>query len=177
MKNIFIMGKAGSGKDLTAAMLSRLYPVQSVALADSIRDEYERFFPEQIARTDRAKLIEIGETYKKLYGRHVWVNCVLEKIEWLTQCEVAAVVTDGRHQIEYDVFVNSLSYVPVFIDCPDYLRYDRLIKRDGTLQEGALAQECQELWTAKAFHIDNSGTPEQLEANVKKLMYVIEGGL
>ena len=93
MKNIFIMGKAGSGKDLTAAILNRLYPVQSVALADSIRLEYERFFPEQIARTDRAKLIEIGETYKKLYGRHVWVNLVLEKIALFAKNSIAAVVT------------------------------------------------------------------------------------
>ena len=52
-----------------------------------------------------------------------------------------------------------------------------LLKETALCRKAALAQECQELWTAKAFHLDNSGTPEQLEANVKKLMYVIEGGL
>lgn len=169
MRNIFIMGKAGSGKDTVAEILRDMYRYNPIAFADYIRSEYSRFYPDQNPRTDRKKLQEIGETYKKIYGENVWVRLLLEDITFLIE-PGQYVVTDGRHQIEYDTFVAKEKYVPIFVDCPDEIRYERLLKRDGTLQEEALKKECQDLWSANAFHLDNSGTIKQLEYRIYELL-------
>jgi len=167
--NIFLMGKAGAGKDTVADLLLR-YGCQTIALADNIRDEYSRFFPNKNARTDRAKLQEIGETYKKLYGTDVWVRLTVDDIfnEYGSY-----VVSDGRHQIEYDTFVTKLGYKPVWIYCPDEVRYERLLKRDGTLQEEALKKECQDLWEADAYTLDNSGTVQELASRLDAFLKIL----
>ena len=173
MKDIFLIGKAGSGKDTVAEILEEFYDYRLVAFADDIRAEYTRFFLEKNPRTDRAKLIEIGETYKKLYGTDVWTRLLIQEINVLDNSADYAerfVVTDGRHKIEYDTFVGGLDYVPIFIDCPEEIRYARLLARDGTLQEEALKLECQDLWEAPAFVLDNSGTLEQLKINIEALV-------
>lgn len=172
MKNIFLIGKAGAGKDTVADILSRMYGYEQLTFADNIRFEYNRYFPEQNPRTDRAKLQEIGQTYKKLYGEDVWVR-LLEEDMYDEPC--SHVVTDGRHKVEYDRFVTELLYVPVFINCPDEIRYERLMKRDGTLQQEALRKECQELWNVEALPLDNSGSFKELEAKLYKLLKSIEG--
>jgi dephospho-CoA kinase len=161
------MGKAGAGKDTVADVLQTMYGYQTIALADNIRDEYERFFPGQKARTDRSKLQEIGETYKKIYGTDVWVRLTVDEI--VNEYD-NYVVTDGRHQIEYDKFVTELHYLPFTVTCPEEIRHARLLKRDGTLQEAALKKECQELWTADTNIVDNSGTFEELRTTINNLM-------
>jgi len=170
MKDIFLIGKAGSGKDTVSEILEELYDYRLVAFADDIRAEYTRFFPEKNPRTDRAKLIEIGETYKKLYRQNVWTQLLVQKIDNNYNTADRVVVTDGRHKIEYNTFVGGLDYVPIFIDCPEEIRYARLLARDGTLQEEALKLECQDLWEAPAFVLDNSGTLERLKINIEALV-------
>jgi len=170
MMNVFIMGKAGSGKDTAAEILRDMYGYNLITFADNIRFEYSRFFPDQNARTDRSKLINIGETYKKLYGMDVWVRLLLEDI--INESD-KYVITDGRHQIEYDTFVTKEKYAPIFVDCPDEMRFARLMKRDGTLQEEALKKECQDLWSANTYHLDNSGTIKELEGRIYRLLKVV----
>lgn len=169
MNSIFIMGKAGSGKDTVAEILKDMYGYSLRAFADNIRDEYSRFFPDKNPRTDRLKLQEIGEKYKKIYGQDVWVRMLEEDIlseDWIDRyC-----ITDGRHQVEYDKFVTEYGYTPIFVDCPDDVRFARLLARDGTLQEEALKKECQDLWNAETFHLDNSGTIKELERNLYELL-------
>ena len=171
------MGKAGSGKDTVAASLKkRLGSTCNIyALADPIREEYKRFFPDKNPRLDRDKLIELGETYKKLYGQDVWVKMTYKRI-WSDkiypsqfEIDAHAVVSDGRHQIEYDFFIAEKGFLPLWVDCPDEVRFSRLIARDGTLQQEALKKECQDLWHVKAYFLDNSGTFEQLQKNIDKI--------
>jgi dephospho-CoA kinase len=156
------MGKAGSGKDTVAEILHRLYGIKPLTLADPIRAEYRRFF-EGNPRTDRARMIQIGQSYKQLYGEDVWIRLLLKSVERSRFSDQNYMVTDGRHQLEYDVFVTQMGYLPIWVKCPDEVRYSRLMKRDGTLQEEALKNECQDLWNAHALTIDNSGTLEDLE--------------
>ena len=170
MNNVFIMGKAGAGKDTVAEILSDAYDYKLTAFADNIRYEYGRFFDGKNARTDRGKLIEIGQTYKKLYGEDVWTRLLLKEIQ-LGECLADRfVVTDGRHLVEYDTFVIGQGYLPIWVDCPEEIRYERLLKRDGTLQEEALKKECQDLWDVDAYILDNSGTIGQLENRIATLM-------
>jgi len=171
MKNLFIMGKAGSGKDTVAEILRDKHGYRLVTLADNIRFEYGRFFDGKNARTDRAKLQQIGQTYKQLYGEDVWTRMLLDEVKY-EECYLGNqfAVTDGRHQIEYDTFVTKEGYLPIWVDCCEDLRYEQLMKRDGILQEEALKKECQDLWEADAYILDNMGTIGQLENRITTLM-------
>jgi dephospho-CoA kinase len=170
MKNIFLMGKAGAGKDTVAEILKTKFNYNLVAFADKIRYEYSRFFNTN-PRTDRAKLQEIGQTYKKIYGEDVWTRLLLDGVKQ-EECHFdnQFAVTDGRHQIEYNIFVTKEGYLPIWVDCCEDIRYERLLKRDGTLQEEALKLECQDLWEVDAFILDNRGSVEQLENRIMALM-------
>lgn len=173
MKNIFIMGAAGSGKDTLAYELWNQYYYERFALADPIREEYKRFFPLRNPRTDRERLIRIGQTYKELYGQDVWVRETLKMIENFrgsVSNDVPVIITDGRYAIEYEVFVNDLNFVSVRIECPESIRLERLKQRDGTCQEGALKKESTELTLAPAYVIDNSGDQEYLVKQIEAMM-------
>lgn len=172
--NIFIMGKAGSGKDTIAAMLKDGYFYETFALADPIRKEFAKYFPGCNPRVNRDKLIEIGQTYKNLYGKDVWVRRLYDDILSFHSIQPnPVVITDGRYQVEYDYYVTKLGYQPLRIYCDDDIRYDRLMKRDGTLQKDALLKESIELDNANAYTIDNSRdlgyTARQLKAFIRNL--------
>lgn len=173
--NIFIMGKAGAGKDTIAEILEKRYEFQPFTLANYIRAEYHKYFPDRNPRLDRDKLIEIGEAYKKIYGQDVWVRLLAQDIKWCLEYDPHRdiVITDGRHRVEYDHFVTQEGYIPLRVDCPDEIRFQRLLGRDGTLQGEALKKECQELWKCDAYMLDNSGDMADLLRNIEKLMRLL----
>lgn len=164
-RDIFIMGKAGSGKDTVGEIL-REYYYKLFALADPIRMEYMRFFPDGNPRTDRGRMIDIGQTYKRLYGNDVWVQLLDREISgWRN-----VAITDGRYQVEYDHFVFKRRFLAVRVECPEEIRMERLLNRDGTVQEEALKKESQELWTAQAYVLDNSKDLDYLEKQMRHMM-------
>lgn len=155
--NIFILGKAGSGKDTLAELLYETYLYKRFAFADNVRTEFTRFFPNENPRLHRNKLIDIGQVYKKLYGLDVWAQMMYRQITDYQQFYMHPLVTtDGRYQVEFDLFVTQLGYTPVRVYCDDDIRYERLQKRDGTLQKEALLKESTELDNVEAYTIDNS---------------------
>lgn len=151
--NIFIIGKAGSGKDTIAEILKEC-GYTTYALAAPIREEYKRFFPDKNPRHDRNKLIEMGQTYKKLYGEDVWIRLTNELISLNNSSKVC--IIDGRYKVEYDFYVNQLGYFPLRVFCQEELRLERLIKRDGNAQIDALKKESNELDNMFAYNLDNS---------------------
>lgn len=177
-RNILLFGKAGSGKDSVAEILRkdgyRLY-----SLAQHVRDEFQRFYGRPATRADRAKLIEIGETYKRIYGDDVWVRRTLEEIRldgWgrdLADKPVA--ITDGRYLVEFDTFTN-LGYATVRVWAPDEVRYQRLIDRDGIDQRAVLAGKEDELdAVTPTENVFNTGSLEHLETTVKSLLRRLNG--
>lgn len=156
MNNIFLIGKAGSGKDTAASFLAK-HGYRLYAFAEPIRAEYRRFFPDKNPRLDRNKMIDIGQAYKKLYGENVWALETYKKIQAEGEVLVNPVaITDGRYAVEYDYFVKQLGYLPIRICCPDDIRLQRLKKRDGSAQEEALLKESTELDDVFAYRVDNS---------------------
>lgn len=153
LSNIFLIGKAGSGKDTVAEILKE-YGYTPYALAAPIREEYKRFFPDKNPRHDRNKLIEMGQAYKMLYGEDVWVLLTNEIIANNNPKHVC--IIDGRYKVEYDHYVNKLGYFPIRVCCPKELRFERLIKRDGNTQADALKKESNELDNVFAYNLDNS---------------------
>lgn len=178
--NIFLIGAAGSGKDTVAQILESKYDFDIVALADPIRKEFQRFYPGEKARLHREKLIAIGQTYKTIYGEDVWCRLVEERVKELRNTGLYPswnwqfVISDGRYQVEYDYFVKERGWTPVRIIATLEQRMERLLERDGTTQSDALAKESHELDEVPvAYTIDNTGTLEELEAEVKKMMEVL----
>ncbi len=177
------MGKAGSGKDTVAAILHEQLggkPFSGVyTLADPIRAEYKRFYPEGNPRLDRDKLQAIGEGYKEIYGEDVWVKMTETRISndkmhpSQFEIEYYAIISDGRHKIEYDFFVLGKGYFVIWVECPDEIRFQRLLARDGTLQEKALKQECRDLWGSDAYVVNNSSTFEELKLNIVNFLQLM----
>lgn len=166
MPNIFLIGKAGSGKDTVAEYLQGVHGYKLYALATPIKEEYKRFFPRLNPRQDRDKLIQIGQTYKELYGMEVWIKLTHGRISLDNVSNVC--ITDGRYAVEYDYFANKLGYVPIRIVCNDEIRLQRLKRRDGSAQEEALKKESTELDEVFAHPLLNESTLEQLIQNIEE---------
>lgn len=145
-KNLFLIGKAGVGKGEVSDILDRS-GYTTHALADGVKYEYWRWYDERPTKADRAKVIEIAETYKRLYGPDVWCWYVLDGItnSWGEVKRGPHAITDGRFIVEYEEFVVKRKFVPVRITAPDELRFQRLIERDGVDQRSVLAGQETEL--------------------------------
>lgn len=175
MKNIFIIGKAGSGKDTAALYLMQKHGVNVFTLAEPIRKRFKELYPDLNPRLNRDKLIELGQGYKKLYGMDYWVKLTMNGIDKHLDANPKdyVLISDGRYQVEYDFFVKQQDFFPIRIVCPNEIQLQRLKARDGTAQEDALLMESTELDDDYATPIYNSTDESflylQLDALVKSI--------
>lgn len=158
MKNLFVIGKAGAGKDTASYYFAHVYNVRMFAVAERIKMKFKELYPNLDPRLNRDKLIEIGQGCKDMLGQDCWVKLTMDDINnyLMGMPNGYVIISDGRYQVEYDYFVGQLGYEPIRITCPDEIRLQRLQDRDGTTQDEALLLESNDLDDAIATSIDNS---------------------
>lgn len=177
MRNVFLIGKAGVGKDEVARFM-RERGYRQRALATPIKIICGDIAGRLVTKEDRALLIDFGQTCRRLFGEDVWCKHAWNEVVEFQQAEQLSrrpvmpfVISDGRHSVEYDYFVVQRGFVPVRIVAPDEVRFERLLKRDGVDQRAVLAGQETELDdVAVAFTIDNSGTLDDLERQVSEML-------
>jgi dephospho-CoA kinase len=179
MKKYFMFGKSGTGKDTVTEILLEKHHIQSLALADPIREEYKRFFGRDDYKQNRPKMIEIGESYKQIYGEEVWCRLALQRINEAKTIKAfdqivkhkGMIIRDGRYEHEYDFFVVKHGFIPIRLVADDTVRYQRLNRRDGNTQLDALKYENEKFISDKrdAITIDNSSTIEELIAKLSEV--------
>ena len=190
----FLFGLSGAGKDTVAQIMNQLLNIYDVALADPIRLEYERFVGLPDGKHDRTKMIQIGETYKRLYGQDVWCEAATRLIHQIEQRRGAMrsgtvankafatsmhealgflnegyVITDGRYLHEYDYFVGQRGFWPIRLVADDDVRLERLRRRDGDTQPDALAWEREHFIGSPGYTIYNNTSISDLVAQISEM--------
>lgn len=177
--NILLYGKAGAGKDSVADVL-REFGYRLGSLASFVRSEFERHHGRWPKRSDRAQLIDMAETYKRLYGHDIWVRQLCDTYRDAideSSFRQPFAITDGRYQVEYDHFVTRLGFASVRVWAPDDVRYERLIARDGFDQRDILAGHEDELdYVRSDFVISNDGSLSRLRRQVIEMLSKLNGG-
>lgn len=184
VKNFLIVGGMGSGKDTFATFLPigyihksfaeslknvvRLLRIHDIDSAFLIMNElfggkhpcnmYAKLvelsqFPVTDEK-DRGLLQYLGTDWARKYDKNVWVRGLKNKIK----SNNLYVVTDCRFMNEFEAFPDWYS---VYIDCPDDIRKERLLKRDGSFNEELLHHsselEIKSIGRKCDFTINNSG--------------------
>src|SRR5690606_35091402 len=168
VKNLFIFGKAGSGKTTTANYLRSVYGYRTFALADPIKKKIAEMLGREPTKADRTLLIDFGQTYRTWFGDDVWCRVAWENIldEWrrdllnrgLTPGQSPVLIEDGRHLVECFFFVTERWFDPILVVASEEVRFHRLLERDGVDQRALLAGQETELdGVAATYTIVNDG--------------------
>lgn len=185
MKNFFMFGLAGAGKDTVGELVRRYFDLYTLALADPIREEYVEKFGTSDFKQNRDRMIAIGEGYKKIYGQDVWCESALKKVSMMNEVTHGvihmtrlaypfrgALILDGRYQHEYDFFVGKHGFTPVRLVADREVRLERLQVRDGNAQLKALEFEKQNFISdaSPALMLENNGTKDDLLDNLCRVL-------
>ncbi|GEA15482.1 hypothetical protein E308F_17260 [Moorella sp. E308F] len=167
-----LMGKAGAGKDTAAEYLVRRYGFRRYAFADKLKEVARGLWPEEFAdgRKPRRLLQELGTAVRGI-DPLVWVRCVFRQME--AENPARAVITDGRLLNEYRA-CREAGFTVIRIDCPDQVRMDRLLLRDGVplcREETSHATEREIELAEPDFILDNSGSTDDLYRQIVDLMW------
>lgn len=142
MKGIIIFGTMGAGKDTLAEMLQQqIFCSRIYKLGEDIRGLVDRAYPEGASR----KLYQdYGQSTREALGPDVWNNVCKHKIE-RDKAETKGlfpIIADGRQLNECEYWHKQGFYV-VGITTPIELRYERLVKRDGSCDRERMAHETE----------------------------------
>jgi len=173
MNNIYLFGRAGSGKDTFAMFLSELGGYEPFSLGALVRETFNEEMGRPPTRAEGPMIIQIAEGYKKIYGCDYWAKRLYAEI-----CEKSykpVVVVDGRFHSEYDLFVKQLGYVPIKIEASSFVRNERISMRDGSNHRRGMEKnedEVDEMFPT--FIIDNDLGHESLKESAMTLLREFE---
>ncbi|HOT75515.1 MAG TPA: AAA family ATPase [Candidatus Wallbacteria bacterium] len=175
MNNIIIIGKMGAGKDTLAEILVKNYGYTQTSIAGRLKQIAELLYADVFAVGDRNQkrviLQKLGDLLRS-QNINIFNEALIREIE--TKKMGPVVISDVRYSMEYDFFV-SRGFIPVKISIDDSVRFDRLLKRDGsypsieTLNHKSENDICAS--GGRLFiEIDNNGGIDALEKNVAELV-------
>ncbi|HPG59288.1 MAG TPA: AAA family ATPase [Candidatus Wallbacteria bacterium] len=175
MNNIIIIGKMGAGKDTLAEILVKNYGYTQTSIAGRLKQIAELLYADVFAVGDRNQkrviLQKLGDLLRS-QNINIFNEALIREIE--TKKMGPVVISDVRYSMEYDFFV-SRGFIPVKISIEDSVRFDRLLKRDGsypsieTLNHKSENDICAT--GGRLFiEIDNNGGVDALEKNVAELV-------
>lgn len=182
MIKVSLTGKANSGKNLTAEMLAELLEEEGgqpcfMAFADPIKEMAKIAFPDipdewlygssthrnqiipwafkdGVPLTVRQLLIDIGNDFGRKYNPNIWIDNFGSRFRDVE--DEVVIVSDGRFRNEFD-YLKSLGFYQVRILRSSHTKINDVSETD---QDGILDSEFD-------FVIDNNGTKEDLERQVK----------
>lgn len=166
---IFLIGKAGSGKD-TVAKLFANYGYKRLAFADALKkDYYSGICVEYCSDTEdrdfkekhRQGLIKYGEYMRNKYGKYYWIKKAFDKYS-----DGNIIVTDVRRDSELK-FIKSLK---------DYSSrvFFYYIDRDIEDSDNLTIKSIEDSMLLVDDVINNNGNLKQLKENVRQVNRKIE---
>jgi|GEM_PF-1965393 len=175
MDNIIVIGKMGAGKDTLAEILVKKYGYIQTSIAGRLKQIAELLYPDVFAAGDRNQkrliLQKLGDLLRS-QNINIFNEALMREIEVKKMSPV--VISDVRYSMEYDYFV-SRGFIPVKISIEDGIRFERLMKRDGSYPSiEALNHKSENDICAAGgnlfIEVDNNGGIEELEKNVIELL-------
>ncbi len=201
MASYILVGRMGSGKDTVASILeeSGKKPISFAGelkrLATTLRTEgpaktydYARTLfkspPDDLMEAlirfskypkepkDRTLLQELGTNYCRKHEPDIWIRAVKRRME----DDNDYIITDCRFQNEFDAF--SQDFVSVFLKCPDIIRHERLIKRDGGFNKKREEHESERaidgIGEYCVLWLDTNCSMDELKQRTTKMDKVVE---
>ncbi|HNY13746.1 MAG TPA: AAA family ATPase [Candidatus Wallbacteria bacterium] len=175
MRNIFIIGKMGSGKDTLAELLVKHFNFRQVSIAGRLKTIAELLYADVFAGNDRnqkrAILQKLGDLLRS-QNINILNDALMREIKVKNMEPV--VISDVRYSMEYDYFT-SQDFIPVRINIDDKVRFDRLLMRDGTYPSLETLNHKSEndicVSTNRPFiEVNNNGSVEDLEKEAIELV-------
>ncbi|MEZ7890445.1 MAG: AAA family ATPase [Candidatus Wallbacteria bacterium] len=168
MKNIIVIGKMGSGKDTLAEFFVKNFNYRQTSIAGRLKVIADLLYPEAFAGNDRnlkrSILQKLGDLLRS-QNINILNDALFSEIKVKNLAPV--VISDVRYSMEYDYFV-SRGFVPVKINIDDAVRFERLLKRDGTYPSIETLNHKSEndivLKNMNFLEVDNNGSLADLES-------------
>ena len=168
---IFIMGRAGTGKDTLADYLVDEYNFKKYRLAQMVEDLCRDYFGMNGTK-NRRMMIDVSEKMKNTFGIDFWIKALTRKAkrEMEFGCYNGVVISDVRFPQEYRYFYRR-GFYPVRVEAPREVCMERLQLRDGSAQLETLDDPTElalEGWSAR--DVFNSSTYTRLYQLADNLM-------
>ena len=161
-----VTGKAGCGKDTFYEIASNIIKQNTIrlAFADMVKSVAYMYGWDGNKDERGRKLLQTVGAVGREYDEYVWIKPVINKIKSLSRGTIP-IITDLRFATEYWA-INDLLQEKVYV-VNIVGRQSDLGVNANDVSEAGLTEE--ELGT-KFITIDNSGTMEEFELNVKKAL-------
>lgn len=185
--NIYICGKAGSGKTFAAKYLIEKCGYQRAKFAGPVYGIAHNYFGmgHNEKDKDRKLLQTIGtDAGRDSLDEDIWVKRFVQDIQivqitrkLLNKTDIGFVCDDCRFRNEHKVLQDS-GWVGLFLNAPDELREERLGKRDGNAQASTLTHVSEvnvDSFKDELIQIDSSGTLEDTYNQLDKLLNSFKG--
>lgn len=167
MNNLVIFGGRGAGKDTVVDMiLQKVENAERLRIAQFVVNACEALGLEPT----RDNLAFVGHDIgRMMIDPNIWIKMSLNYAK--DNPDKTLIVSDCRYPNEYNSFVE-LGFIPIFIDCAEETRIERVIKRDGFINLELLKHESELHYKSFPYHlkIDNNGSIIELEEQVDKLI-------
>ena len=163
---IMVTGKAGCGKDTFYEIASKQIKQSTIRLAFADMVKAVAYMYGWNGKKDERgrKLLQTVGAVGREYNECVWINPVVDKIKSLSR-DTIPIITDLRFANEYWMISNIMQERVYVVNIVG--RQSDLGENENDVSEAGLTEE--ELGT-KFITIDNSGTMEEFELNVKKAL-------
>ena len=164
--NFLVFGPRGSGKDtITEILIQKLDNLQQMRLAKFPLAACKAFGIEEPTKAD---LVKIGSTIgRNMISKYVWINMALKEI---SNSDSDFIISDARFHNEYETFLDA-GFFPIFITAPLDICKERVVKRDGFIQEELFNHESEQNYhDFVGYRIRNIGTIKDLEEQVDLLL-------
>jgi dephospho-CoA kinase len=173
--NIGLIGKLGSGKTFAANYLVDRYEFAKYSLADPIKTIMKEYLGIESKEDPLYRMAaqKIGTDCFRAIDDLVWVKYLQKRVE---RSMLGVVVDDVRFVNEVEAMLN-WGWVLICLECPDQVRVERCIKRDGVFDPSRMTHPSEtgvddilRLFGDKIITIDASKSPEYTNQQLDKVL-------
>jgi len=178
MKNIYLVGKAGSGKTTAALFLMATYGYKQSKFAFPVYNLAYNYLG--MKDKDRKLLQVIGtDVGRNLIDHNIWINrfkedmvMVEETLSILGRDRVFFVSDDCRFLNEHNI-LKEMGWLGIYLDVPDDVRIMRLSGRDGDAKIECLNHASEtviDLFKDELIKVDANCDMHTMNNNIKNVL-------
>lgn len=171
MRDIAIIGKAGSGKDTVSSILSEYIPnLTQLAFAEPLKRYYHKIFPHVPTEPKPRQEYQWFGQVMRQRDPYVWVRLLENKYREIKKRGQTVVITDVRQTNEYD-FCWRYGFFVIKVVASDETRIERMKERGDSFDLPDLNHETERYidYFPYNFIIHNDGSVEELRYQIKRL--------
>jgi dephospho-CoA kinase len=177
MKNIFISGKAGSGKTFAAQHIIENYGHLSIKLADPMYTMYNKYFKVFLKRPVMQYMgTTVGREiiHKDLWARRFQENStIISATYYKFFGRYPSFICDDVRMLNEWKLLHRMDWLGIYLDSPEDIRIKRLKKRDGDACEELLNHKSEtEMDEFKDYleQVDSSGSLDDMYLLIDTLL-------